>query len=170
MLGKFMPLWETGTYDRLGDVKSYELCAEWLKGLDVEDWGCGPGFFKQYVTGKYRGLDGTNYGPVDEVVDLVTYRSQTAGLILRHVLEHNHDWGVVLDNAVASFTKRMVVVLYTPSVLDTQFVPDSIVTPLGIPAIAFKLSDLTERLIGCKSETVRPSWGETILLVEKESA
>jgi hypothetical protein len=64
---------------------------------------------------------------------------------LRHVLEHSYDWQKILDNAVASFTKRLCIVLFTPFVDQTTLLrtePD-----YGeVPVFAFKPDDLLERI------------------------
>src|SRR5438105_15608245 len=86
-----------------GAEVTYEVAAEWLKGLDVEDWGCGLAWFRRYATGRYLGIDGSESRFCDRTADLTKYVSNTPGLLLRHVLEHNYNWPAILDNAVASF-------------------------------------------------------------------
>jgi hypothetical protein len=117
-----------GRWDRLyeghalrmpfGDTLTYELAAEWLKDLAVEDWGCGFGWFATQHQGDYVGIDGSRSPFCTKSVDLCEYQSETEGLLLRHVLEHNVNWKMILQNAVASFRRRMVVILSTP-LLDT---------------------------------------------------
>jgi len=104
---------------------TYQLAAEWLDHLSwrVEDWGGGRGragkFFHHAL---YRVVDGS---VTDDALypilalpvmraDLQDYRSTVEGILLRHVLEHNHNWRQILANAVASFTRRMVIVIFTP--------------------------------------------------------
>ena len=89
-----------------GDSVTYRLGASFLGSLPVEDWGCGPGWFKRYAIGPCRGIDGSRTPAVDTVVDLRHYRSSTPGLFMRHVLEHNHSWQSVFDNALASFQEK----------------------------------------------------------------
>jgi hypothetical protein len=105
------------------------------------------------------------------VVDLVAYRSRVPGVFIRHVLEHNDAWARILDNAVASFTERMVLILFTPERAATEaiaFRPD-----IGVPDIAFRLADITARFPPDVTYTVQqiPSatqyGGETILLLER---
>jgi hypothetical protein len=107
------------------------------------------------------------------VVDLVAYRSTVPGIFLRHVLEHNEAWVQLLDNALASFTERMVLILFTPEWPVTEamgFHPD-----LGGPDIAFRLADLTDRFLPDVAYAVHrlPSatqYGvETILLLERRT-
>jgi hypothetical protein len=156
-----------------GDPTSYEIGAAWLAGCPmVEDWGCGAGWLRTLLPShRYRGLDGTASPSCDAVVDLVTYRSTVPGVFIRHVLEHNEAWAQILDNALASFTERMVLILFTPERAVTEAVarhPD-----LGVPDIAFRLADLTDRFPPDVAYAVHriPSatqyGGETILLLER---
>lgn len=128
-----------------GDTVTYFMAEDWLRGLDVEDWGCGYGWFKNVHYGNYKGIDGTNSRWCDKVEDLRTYKSSSPGILLRHVLEHNHDWKQVLDNAVASFTKKLCIILFTPLVDETKVIVED-VCGLGVPDIAFNLSDIVSRL------------------------
>lgn len=128
-----------------GDTTSYEIGAAWLAGCALtEDWGCGTGWLRTLLPpDRYRGLDGSASPWCDAVVDLVAYRSTVPGIFLRHVLEHNDAWARILDNALASFTERMVLILFTPErpvTATIAFRPD-----IGVPDIAFRLADLTER-------------------------
>jgi hypothetical protein len=98
-----------------GDDIAYETGAKWLEGLHVEDWGCGTGWLAGFVPPDlYTGIDGTASPYADIVADLVDYRSTTEGIFLRHVLEHNDEWRAILDNALASATKRVFVAIFTP--------------------------------------------------------
>lgn len=133
---------------RFGPEKTYEVAGRWLEGLDVEDWGCGLGWFRRHATGRYTGVDGTHSPWCDVHADLTTYRSTTPGLLLRHVLEHNLHWQAVLDNAVASFTQRMCIVLFTPLSDETHIVVED-PGHIGVPDISFRLEDITERLADC---------------------
>ena len=96
-----------------GDQQTYHVAEQWLRGLDVEDWGCGYGWYKNIHTGGYLGVDGTA-GYADVVQDLTQRRSQTPGLLLRHVLEHNWSWRDILRAADASCTDTLVIVTFTP--------------------------------------------------------
>lgn len=110
-----------------GEIDTYVAGAQWLAGCSqVEDWGCGRGYFKvaweDHVAGpgRYIGIDvGVDSVPThnpfaDVTADLTTYRSETPGLFMRHVLEHNYEWRDILGNAVASFTDRMFLAIFTP--------------------------------------------------------
>lgn len=131
-----------------GDL-TYELSEQWLAGLDVEDWGCGLGWFRRHHRGGYVGVDGTDSPWCDVRADLTVYRSSTPGLLLRHVLEHNVEWEAVLDNAFASFSERLCIVLFTPLADVTTVLVDD-VAGLGVPDVAFRLDDLTGRFDGCE--------------------
>jgi hypothetical protein len=105
------------------------------------------------------------------VVDLVEYRSTVAGIFMRHVLEHNYEWARILDNAVASFTERMALILFTPEQEAT--VEIALQSDVGVPDIAFRLADITDRFPPDVTFTVQrissaTQYGcETILLLEK---
>lgn len=124
---------------------TYELGAEWLDGLDIEDWGCGMGWLRTLVPpGRYRGIDGSRSKFVDEVVDLAEYRSRTPGLFMRHVLEHDFRWRQILDNAIASFSERMFLVLFIPLSEETRDLTPGDNSP-NVPNFTFRLQDLTDR-------------------------
>jgi hypothetical protein len=159
-----------------GDTTSYEIGATWLAGCTLtEDWGCGTGWLRTVLPlGRYRGIDGTASAGCDAVVDLVEYRSTVPGIFLRHVLEHNYAWERILDNAVASFTERMVLILFTPERPVTETIDFR--ADIGVPDIAFRLADLTERFPPDVTYTVHrilsaTQYGsETILLLERPAA
>jgi hypothetical protein len=134
-----------------GDTLTYRRAAQYLAGLEtVEDWGCGCAWFKRYLEPgtRYKGVDGSPSPYADEGADLTTYRSQTEGLLLRHVLEHNSDWPLVLRNAVASFRKRMVLVLFTPFTPTTRRIAEN--ASLGVPDLAFAPDDLVHHFAGLR--------------------
>lgn len=131
-----------------GASESYQRGADYLADCWlVEDWGCGTGWLRTFIPlDRYHGIDGTASPFADEVCDLRTRRSQTPGLFLRHVLEHNHDWRQVLDSAQASFTERMVLILFTPMADATREHPE--LAGLGgidVPVISFAHQDLVAR-------------------------
>lgn len=84
--------------------------------VTVEDWGCGLGGFKLFLRPeqRYLGVDGSKSPFADRLVDLVDYRCDPDAVHLRHVLEHNPKWDRILDNALKSFRKQMVLSLFTP--------------------------------------------------------
>lgn len=92
----------------------------------------------------YRGIDGSASPFADDIVDLTGYTSMVPGIVLRGVLEHNVEWRAVLDNAIASFTDQLIIVLFTPLVERT--VTLCIEPDYGnVPVIAFALDELVER-------------------------
>ncbi len=108
-----------------GETDTYHLGAQWLAPCaEVQDWGCGRGYFKvaweQHAKGRYVGVDvGVDSVPThnpfaDVVADLTNYRTSTSGIFMRHVLEHNYEWRDILDNAASSFTDRMFLAIFTP--------------------------------------------------------
>lgn len=128
-----------------GDTVSYFMAEDWLRGIEVQDWGCGYGWFKNVHYGNYVGIDGTKSKWCDIVADLTEFVSSSPGILLRHVLEHNHDWKKILDNAVASFTRRLCIVLFTPLAEETKVIVED-VCGLGVPDISFNLDDILSRL------------------------
>jgi hypothetical protein len=135
-------MYETVTNSRpFGDDVTYQLGADFIGELPVEDWGCGLGWFRQFAQGRYIGIDGSRSAFTDQVADLRDYRSQTPALFMRHVLEHNpFEWPLIIDNAVASFTQRMVLVLHTPMDHFTYLIRDD-----DVPDISLPWTDLTNR-------------------------
>lgn len=131
-LGKWAPWYDRGVVVSYGETPTYAMAAEWLRGLPVEDWGCGCAAFRAHHDGPYVGVDGTP-GWCDVVDDLSARRSSTPGLMLRHVLEHNADWPAVLANAVASARQRLVIVTFVPSGAGEQV---GWTDELGVPDIA----------------------------------
>ena len=156
-----------------GDTTSYEIGAGWLADSPrVEDWGCGAGWLSTLIQPeRYRGIDGTPSPRCAEIVDLVKYRSSVPGIFMRHILEHNYEWARILDNALASFTQRMALILFTPEQETTQQIAFD--SDIGVPDIAFRLADITDRFPRDVTYTVQriqsgTQYGcETILLLER---
>jgi hypothetical protein len=85
------------------------------QGAVIEDWGCGTAFASRFVTqSRYVGIDGSSSDHASLTTDLQSYRSEVDCLFMRHVLEHNWGWRSILANAVTSFRKRMVLIVFTP--------------------------------------------------------
>ena len=127
-----------------GDQTTYKIAADFFHNVEeVEDWGCGGGGFRlfcpKYV--RYRGIDSTSNPYVDLVADLCEYRSSVEGILLRHVLEHNADWQSLLRNAVASFSRKLCIVLFTPFSSTTKNLYTHEL--LNVPNISFRKEDLT---------------------------
>ena len=99
-----------------GNEATYQAAADWTSDcVLVEDWGCGMGYLRRFIDpDRYRGIDGSWSPFADEVADLTVYRSHVEGIVLRGVLEHDYEWVKILDNAVASFIKRLFIALFTP--------------------------------------------------------
>jgi hypothetical protein len=118
-----------------------------------------------------QGVDGTPSPHCAEVVDLVEYRSSVPGIFMRHILEHNYEWARILDNALASFTERMALILFTPEQEVTKQI--AFQSDVGVPDLAFRLSDITDRFPSDVTYTVQriqsaTQYGcETILLLER---
>lgn len=126
---------------------TYRLGAEWLLDCSsIEDWGCGTGWLRQFVpASRYRGIDGSSSPFADVITDLAEYRSSVPGIFMRHVLEHNEDWSRVLDNAVASFTRRMALILFTPMGEETRKIAPFSNGIIDVPNISFRHEDLAGR-------------------------
>lgn len=125
---------------RYGVEDSYKVGMAWLRDCRiVEDWGCGSARAKVYRVGQYVGIDGTE-GYCDIQSPLEEYRSQVDGVFMRHVLEHNLDWRTILENALASFTKRMSLIFFTPWATKTHVVHEW----KGVPFISFKKDEILE--------------------------
>jgi len=128
-----------------GDPKTYSLGAEFLDDCDtVEDWGCGKGFLTNFIDpARYRGIDGSATPFADEIADLATYRPprDPDGIFMRHVIEHDYRWELILRNAVSSASKKLVLILFTPIVDETK---ELSFVPPGVPNLAFALPDLLD--------------------------
>jgi len=100
-----------------GNHGSYQKAADFLDGHGavVEDWGCGTAFARTFFKqSQYVGVDGSWSKFCDKHADLHDYRSTADCILIRHVLEHNYNWKPIVENAVASFQKRMVLVTFMP--------------------------------------------------------
>lgn len=123
-----------------GVEDSYPIGMKWLQPCQlVEDWGCALCHAKTYRDGDYRGIDGTA-GKADIVADLSSYRSVVDGVFMRHVLEHNLDWRTILDNALASFQKRMTLITFLP--ITDQDAPGGVPKPKPYTEITLRGRDL----------------------------
>jgi hypothetical protein len=154
-----------------GDETSYRKGMEFLNGQgSIEDWGCGTAFAKRFATrSAYIGIDASESQFTDRVADLRSYTSDVDCIFMRHVLEHNYDWKTILTNAVRSFRRRMVLVIFTPFGDETR----QIASWSGIPDIAFRKDDLTRffRHFKYSEESLRTKTQyntEHIFYIEKE--
>jgi hypothetical protein len=156
-----------------GDDTTYGIAAEFLRDCrTVEDWGCGLGWFRRFlpVDCAYLGVDGSRSPFAERIADLESYRSVCEGLLLRHVLEHNPSWRCVLDNALASFTRRMALILFTPlAETETEIARCG---QTGVPDLSLPREDLYRRLDAWDVSTLTVGsrthyGGETVLLVTR---
>lgn len=136
MLNRWAPWYTTATETLpYADTVTYQLGADWLLGLSVEDRGCGYGWFKKLHKGDYQGVDGTAIFGAKEA-DLRTYRNPVEGIYMRHVLEHNYQWEPILTNALQDFTKRMALVLFTPMSSGEGVKEVTFFEPIGVPDLS----------------------------------
>lgn len=136
---------------RYGDTVTYKMAAEFLADMpEVEDWGSGTAGFKRFYNGKYIGVDGSANKFVDKVADLREYRSRVDGIVMRHILEHNYEWGRVLQNAVASFNKKFCLVLFTPFSEETKEIAHNKKYGVDVPDISFCKKDIEKYFEGLK--------------------
>ena len=120
--------WSKTTADlcTMGNPAIMQEAARFLNVPDivtVEDWGCGIGQFKPYLARhqQWIGVDGCGTSGAIKIEALDSYRSDADGLYMRGVLEHNPEtWEAILRNALASFTRRAVIVLWLPLVEEPE--------------------------------------------------
>lgn len=150
-----------------GEETSYHLAAEFLDDCEtVQDWGCGKGFFRTICRGQYLGIDGTKTPFCDVVADLTEFRSEADGVLLRHVIEHNYGWPMILESAAATARRKICIVLFTPVVEETREI--AFTEPLGVPDISFAIKDVAVHLRAFdleheRIETVTQYGEETII-------
>lgn len=156
-LGRWAPWYERMTpadaARMYSATETYDLAADFLDGLAVEDWGCGFATYRDHHRGPYLGVDGTP-GWCDVVDDLATRVSSTPAVMMRHVLEHNTEWLVVLGNAVASARQRIVIVVFTPDGMGEQIgwtdelgVPDLAIPHSAVDAALADWSEVDKRVL-----------------------
>lgn len=158
-----------------GDDTTYRIGAQWLEGLLIEDWGCGLGWFKKFHAGGYVGIDGSKSPTVEAVIGDLTGRTQARpeGIFMRHVLEHNRNWRVILKNAAKAFQKRMCIAVFTPFEDATRELtpPWSPIPDLALPRADFAFTIWDADAANCvtvqqvQSKTMYGA--ETVFLVEK---
>lgn len=106
-------------------AETYLMAAEWLRNCaTVADWGGSTGFFGSCLPSsvRYTVVDGTAQVTDQVLADLRTYQDPSDGILLRHVLELNADWRIILRNALRAFRERLVVITHTPSAEQTTYV------------------------------------------------
>jgi hypothetical protein len=174
MLHRWDPWYASLQARPYGPPDTYRLAAAWLEGLAVEDWGCGCAEFSRHHKGPYKGIDGSA-GWADTVADLGTYTSETDGILLRHVLEHNEAWERILGRALRSFTKRMALVLFTPDSGSFEAVRVGFVPELGVPDLALPFRAISAAISASGAvlrervhvPTLTGYGGETVWYIEK---
>lgn len=82
----------------------------------LEDWGCGICICQKYFRPdiSYTGVDGTKVLETVKVADLNEYKSKVDAIFMRHVLEHNPNWRQMLQNLLDSFTRKAIIMVFTP--------------------------------------------------------
>jgi hypothetical protein len=139
------------------DDISAKKAAEFFDQPDIqtiEDWGCGWCGFSSYISSrqKYFGIDGSS-PKADKRCELVAWTSDCDAILLRHVLEHNKDWRIILQHAINSFRKRLVIVICTRFSSEQRVVsriPNWKKSNRVMVDISFKKDDVVELLSGCK--------------------
>ena len=129
-----------------GDDTTYRKGMAFLDGYGtIEDWGCGFAHARTFVhSSRYVGLDGSS-PHADKIVDLAKYRSEVDCIFMRHVLEHNVEWRRILAGAIASFRKRMVLIVFTPFAETTRIISTALdCTTVSVPDFSFRKADLTQ--------------------------
>ncbi len=148
-----------------GNHLSYEKAALFLDGLSIEDWGCGTCYAEQFFKNSiYIGIDGTKNKWADVFIDLQEYKSQTDGILMRHVLEHNINWTKILRNAVDSFTKKMVLITFL------NFTKETVIQNYdenGIPNITLGEEELLGIISNFLIKREKLSDGEEVFYLEK---
>lgn len=166
---------DTTTPARYGDEPTYVKAAVFLDqpGWVVEDRGCGTAYAKRFFTkSTYVGVDGSWSKFCDVEADLRTYRSSPDGILMRHVLEHDYDWSMILEGAVASFKKRMALVFFMPLTeftkvesVEANGTPNLMISRVGVSKILTGLS-ITEEVVKDLAFTW-PYHEERIFYIEK---
>jgi hypothetical protein len=141
--------YDDGNHPIFGEY-GYEQGMAWLLETceTVEDWGCGMAWARRFAPeGRYTGIDGSPAAEpfADVICDLRDWETSVDGIFMRHVLEHNQDFDVILGNAMASFRKRLVVIGFTPwSDGDTYPIAGGALIDLS-----FRKEDITDWFKGC---------------------
>ena len=138
---------DPSTY-RYADTVTYRMAAAFVNDAEcVEDWGCGMGGLKRFVTTKYVGVDGSKTPHVDVVDDLRGRRTMVDAIVMRHVLEHNYDWQLVLQSALASATKKICLVLFTPFADKTEEISHNRFHGVDVPNLSLPRGELEAMIL-----------------------
>jgi hypothetical protein len=132
-----------------GDVTTYYMAGAFLTGCaTIEDWGCGAGGFKRFCPGDYVGVDGSQTPYASKVVELTTYQSESDGILLRHVLEHNYNWPKIVVGAVKSFRRKLCIILFTPFSDTTREIGHNRARGIDVPDLALAPGDIEAHFAG----------------------
>jgi hypothetical protein len=137
--------WDNWAWDdHLSDISMING-AKFLEDCEiVEDWGTGNGEFKKCRKNAI-GVDGSNTPGADKkYVDLVTYISETDGIFLRHVLEHNYEWDKILHNALKSAKKKICIVMFIPFSIDKTYKTSE--DAIGVPNLSISKKEFNDIL------------------------
>lgn len=159
-----------------GDTKSYLIAEEWLRKKQVEDWGCGKGWFKLIHEGAYTGIDGSNTPFADAIQDLSTYTSRCESILLRHVLEHDAKWPSIWRNALQSAQDTIVLILFTP-ISQESTITNAIDKQTGVPDLSPAINSILAEAIRANKQLVHTQHiqsetryaSETILVFQRVS-
>lgn len=152
-----------------GTADTYRRAAEWLSVdcASIADWGGGNGFFRTFLPGHIRHvvIDGTWQTTEQVLTDLSLYKVPSDGILIRHVLELNANWREILQNALDSFTKRMVVVTFTGPAPFTRVLK----MKSGWPIHQFNLDELRAAMAPwlVRDEAVQTSHPEHVFYLAK---
>lgn len=138
-------------FTKYGHERTYKDTVAWLDEIGgvLEDWGCGTAYAKKYVKkSKYVGIEGSpNQWVPGPPIDLVEYRSTADCILLRDVLDHNPEWEKLLQNAIDSFQRRMVIVFFHYFGPETKVIHiNTAPQHKGIPDIQFKREDIMKHV------------------------
>ena len=146
------PLWSGAwNYDNVpkfhyGDDTTYRKGMAFLDGYGtIEDWGCGFAHARTFVhSSRYVGIDGSS-PHADKIVDLANIgRTRTASSCAMSSNTMSNG-GEILAGAIASFRKRMVLIVFTPFAETTRIISTALnCTSVSVPDISFRKADLTQ--------------------------
>lgn len=157
-----------------GERETYRCAADWLEPCRVvADWGGAQGHLAEYLAPScgYLRVDGTlqsRPGTCQILADLANFHERTEGIALRHVLDMTEEWLAVLRNALRAFTRRLVVVTFTPDVPVTQLVKRK----SGWPLWHFNPDDLRAEMgpLLVREQVVQTSHPERVYYLERPCA
>ena len=126
-----------------GETETYKKAADFLSDCsEIEDWGCGAGGFSRFVP-DVIGIDGSGTPfATKKYIDLKTYTSDCEAIHIRHVLEHNYMWANILENALKSARKKLVITMFIPLNNDiTKEIAHNKIHGVDVPDMSISKSD-----------------------------